>query len=143
MATSAALALNPTEWFPRLLFIFSSSSLKSLPLKISLMKRFPLSSHWVRPLDALRLSGYKHVVHAQRFEHFSALHGAADNGCPLFRAYLHYRHPNAKSVLPPRGLESWRKWDMRREALRLLIHNRRASVLRSRFRKAITRAKHG
>ena len=50
MAATVTLALNFGEWFLLFLFIFCSSSLKSLLQKISLIDYRPLSNRWGPPL---------------------------------------------------------------------------------------------
>ncbi|MGE0716567.1 MAG: sulfotransferase family protein [Alphaproteobacteria bacterium] len=56
---------------------------------------------------ALRLLGYRRVVHNPRFEQLARIDAASDNGCTIFYKYLDRRHPGSKFVLTIRDLEPW------------------------------------
>ncbi len=56
---------------------------------------------------ALKILGYRNVVHNPTFEQLRHLDGAADNGCTIFYKYLDYKFPDSKFILLTRDLDSW------------------------------------
>jgi hypothetical protein len=57
--------------------------------------------------DALKIIGYRNVVHNPVFEELKNLDGASDNGCTIFYKYLDIKFPGSKFVLLTRELKSW------------------------------------
>ena len=57
--------------------------------------------------DALKVLGYRNVVHNPKFEELRDLDGAADNGCTVFYKYLDYKFPDSKFILTVRDLDPW------------------------------------
>jgi len=57
--------------------------------------------------QALKILGYRNIIHNPTFEDLKDLDGAADNGCTIFYKYLDYKFPNSKFVLLTRDLGSW------------------------------------
>ena len=57
--------------------------------------------------SALKILGYKRVIHNPFWWQLPFLHGGADEGIILYYKYLDYKFPNSKFVLTMRDLESW------------------------------------
>ena len=58
--------------------------------------------------EALRLLGYKNVVHNPEYAELKDLNGGSDLGVIVFYKYLDYKFPGSKFVLTLRDdLESW------------------------------------
>ncbi len=57
--------------------------------------------------EALRILGYRKVIHNPSFEELAEIDAAADNGCTIFYKYLDYKYPNSKCILSLRDLDPW------------------------------------
>ena len=56
---------------------------------------------------ALKILGYRKVVHNPQFEDLRHLNGGADLGVALFYKYLDFKFPESRFVLTVRPLEAW------------------------------------
>ena len=56
---------------------------------------------------ALKILGYRKVIHNPQFEDLRHLNGGADLGVALFYKYLDFKFPESRFVLTVRPLEAW------------------------------------
>lgn len=57
--------------------------------------------------EALRILGYRQVVHNPHFELLPKMDGGADLGVVVFYKYLDFKFPGSRFVLTVRPLEEW------------------------------------